>query len=279
VINLTNFKVLSNLYICPTPIGNLQDISARVLDTLETVDVIYCEDTRRARKLIENFSISTPLKSYFVGNEKIKIAEIEKTLSEGKNVALISDAGTPLISDPGNDLIQHLIINNFNIISIPGPSSVLTALTLSGFELNEFQFLGFVPKVSKEKKVFIVKLLNSQMPSVCFTSPKRLLKDLIYFEKEGLDSEIVICRELTKKFETIYRGNINSIKNQISENLKGEITIVVGPSKNDKKIDLDIDSAVKILLDQKVPKREIAKSLSFVTAMSVNELYEKIKDF
>ena len=94
-----------------------------------------------------------------------------------------------------------------------------------------------------------------------------------------MDSEIVICRELTKKFETIYRGTVNSLKNQISENLKGEITIVVGPSKNHKKIDLDIDSAVKILLDQKVPKREIAKSLSFVTAMSVNELYEKIKDF
>ena len=116
------------------------------------------------------------------------------------------------------------------------------------------------------------------MPSVFFTSPKRLLKDLDYFEKEGLDSEIVICRELTKKFETIYRGTVSSLKNQISENLKGEITIVIGPSKNDKKIDLDIDSALKILLEQKVPKREVAKSLAFVTDMSVNELYEKIKD-
>ena len=278
MINLTNFKILSNLYICPTPIGNLQDISARVLDTLETVDVIYCEDTRRARKLVENFSITTPLKSYFVGNEKIKIAEIEKALTNGKNVALISDAGTPLISDPGNVLIQKLIQKNYNIVSIPGPSSVLTALTVSGFELDEFQFLGFVPKAGKEKEEFIIKLLNSKMPSVCFTSPKRLLKDLDYFEKEGLDSEIVICRELTKKFETIYRGTSSSLKNQISENLKGEITIVIGPSKSDKKIDLDIDSAVKILLDQKVPKREIAKSLAFVTDMSVNELYEKIKD-
>ena len=268
---------MSNLYICPTPIGNLQDISTRVLDTLETVDVIYCEDTRRARKLVENFSITTPLKSYFVGNEKIKIAEIEKTLTDGKNVALISDAGTPLISDPGNVLIQKLIQKNYNIVSIPGPSSVLTALVVSGFELNEFQFLGFVPKAGKEKEEFIIKLLNSKMPSVCFTSPKRLLKDLDYFEKEGLDSEIVICRELTKKFETIYRGTSSSLKNQISENLKGEITIVIGPSKIDKKIDLDIDSAVKILLDQKVPKREIAKSLAYVSDMSVNELYEKIK--
>ena len=269
---------MSTLFICPTPIGNLEDISERVLKTLASVDVIYCEDTRRAKKLTDNFSITTPLKSYFVGNEVTKISEIEETLSKGMNIALISDAGTPLISDPGNVLIQQLIQKNYNIVSIPGPSNVLTALTVSGFELNEFQFLGFVPKAGKEKEEFVIKLLNSNMPSVCFTSPKRLLKDLDYFEKVGLDSEVVICRELTKKFETIYRGSASSLKNQISENLKGEITIVIGPSKNDKKIDMDIDSAVKILLDQKVPKREIAKSLAFVTDMSVNELYEKIKD-
>ena len=269
---------MSTLFICPTPIGNLEDISDRVLKTLASVDVIYCEDTRRAKKLTDNFSITTPLKSYFVGNEVNKISEIEATLSEGMNVALISDAGTPLISDPGNVLIQQLIQKNYNIVSIPGPSSVLTALTVSGFELDEFQFLGFVPKAGKEKEEFVIKLLNSKMPSVCFTSPKRLLKDLDYFEKEGLDSEIVICRELTKKFETIYRGTASSLKSQISENLKGEITIVVGPSQNDNKIDLDRDSAIKILLDQKVPKREIAKSLAFVTDMSVNELYKKIKD-
>ena len=269
---------MSTLFICPTPIGNLEDISERVVKTLASVDVIYCEDTRMAKKLTDNFSITTPLKSYFVGNEVNKISEIEATLSEGMNVALISDAGTPLISDPGNVLIQKLIQKNYNIVSIPGPSSVLTALVVSGFELNEFQFLGFVPKAGKEKEEFVIKLLNSKMPSVCFTSPKRLLKDLDYFEKEGLDSEIVICRELTKKFETIYRGTVNSLKNQISGNLKGEITIVIGPSKIDKKIDLDIDSAVKILLDQKVPKREIAKSLAYVSDMSVNELYEKIKD-
>ena len=269
---------MGTLYICPTPIGNLDDVSQRLIDVLNNVDLIYCEDTRRAKKLTDNFSITTPLKSYFVGNEVTKVSEIEEALSKGMNVALISDAGTPLISDPGNVLIQQLIQKNYNIVSIPGPSSVLTALTISGFELNEFQFLGFVPKAGKEKEEFVIKLLNSKMPSVCFTSPKRLLKDLDYFVKEGLDSEVVICRELTKKFETIYRGTASSLKNQISENLKGEITIVIGPSQNDKKIDLDIDSAVKILLDQKVPKREIAKSLAFVTEMSVNELYEKLKD-
>ena len=187
---------MSTLYICPTPIGNLDDISERVLKTLASVDVIYCEDTRRAKKLTDNFSISTPLKSYFVGNEVAKVKEIEDSLNNGMNVALISDAGTPLISDPGSVLIQQLILKNYDIVSIPGPSSVLTALTISGFELNEFQFLGFIPKSGKEKEEFVIKLLNSKMPSVCFTSPKRLQKDLNYFEKKGLDSEIVICLSL-----------------------------------------------------------------------------------
>ena len=269
---------MGTFYICPTPIGNLDDTSNRLIETLKFVDLIYCEDTRRASKLTNNFSIDTQLKSFFLGNEFKRKEEINQHLLEGKNIALISDAGTPLISDPGNELVSYLISNDHNIVSIPGPSSILTALTVSGFELNEFQFLGFIPKAGKEKEQFVIKLLNSRMPSVCFTSSKRILKELNYFEKIGLDSEIVICRELTKKFETIYRGTISSLKDQISDTLKGEITIVVGPSKNNKKIDLDIDSAVKILLDQNVPKREIAKSLAFVTDMSVNKLYEEIKD-
>jgi len=272
------YNRVGTFYICPTPIGNLDDTSNRLIETLKFVDLIYCEDTRRASKLTNNFSIDTQLKSFFLGNEFKRKEEINQHLLEGKNIALISDAGTPLISDPGNELVSYLISNEHNIVSIPGPSSILTALTVSGFELNEFQFLGFIPKAGKEKEQFVIKLLNSRMPSVCFTSSKRILKELNYFEKIGLDSEIVICRELTKKFETIYRGTISSLKDQISDTLKGEITIVVGPSKNNKKIDLDIDSAVKILLDQKVPKREIAKSLAFVTDMSVNKLYEEIKD-
>ena len=272
------YNRVGTFYICPTPIGNLDDTSNRLIETLKFVDLIYCEDTRRASKLTNNFSIDTQLKSFFLGNEFKRKEEINQHLLEGKNIALISDAGTPLISDPGNELVSYLISNDHNIVSIPGPSSILTALTVSGFELNEFQFLGFIPKAGKEKEQFVIKLLNSRMPSVCFTSSKRILKELNYFEKIGLDSEIVICRELTKKFETIYRGTISSLKDQISDTLKGEITIVVGPSKNNKKIDLDIDSAVKILLDQNVPKREIAKSLAFVTDMSVNKLYEEIKD-
>tara|TARA_B100001769_G_scaffold137969_1_gene107922 strand:+ start:2206 stop:3018 length:813 start_codon:yes stop_codon:yes gene_type:complete len=269
---------MSTFYICPTPIGNLEDISERVVKTLHAVDVIYCEDTRRAKKLMNHFSISTPLRSYFVGNEMDKVDEIENTLDEEKDIALISDAGTPLISDPGSELIRYLVSRKFKIVSIPGPTSVITALTVSGFEISKFQFLGFIPKAGKERSEFLVTLFNSEIPTVCFTSPKRLIKDLDYFEKEGLDTELVICRELTKKFETIYRGTAESLKNQISENIKGEITIVVAPFQNKSNIDLDLDKAINILIEQKVPKRELAKALSLVTDVSVNDLYERVKD-
>ena len=165
------YNLVGTFYICPTPIGNLDDVSTRILDTLKNVDLIYCEDTRRAKKLLDNFQITTPVSSYFLGNEHKKIKEISSFLLEGKNIALISDAGTPLISDPGSELISHLVENKHDIVSIPGPSSVLVALTISGFVLSEFQFLGFKPKSGKEKIDFALKLLNSSMTSVCFTSP------------------------------------------------------------------------------------------------------------
>jgi 16S rRNA (cytidine1402-2'-O)-methyltransferase len=270
---------VGTFYICPTPIGNLDDVSTRILDTLKNVDLIYCEDTRRAKKLLSHFQITTPVNSYFLGNEHKKIKEISSYLLEGKNVALISDAGTPLISDPGSELISYLVANKHDIISIPGPSSVLVALTISGFDLSEFQFLGFIPKSGKEKIDFALKLLNSSMTSVCFTSPKRINKDILFFQEQGLDTEIVVCRELTKKFETIYRGSIDDIGEQISDKqLKGEITLVIAPPEKELNINYDLDSSLKVFIENEVPKREIAKAVSNITEYSANEIYERIKD-
>ena len=273
------YNLVGTFYICPTPIGNLDDVSTRILDTLKNVDLIYCEDTRRAKKLLGHFQITTPVSSYFLGNEHKKIKEVSSYLLEGKNVALISDAGTPLISDPGSELISHLVENKHDIVSIPGPSSVLVALTISGFDLSEFQFLGFIPKSGKEKIDFALKLLNSSMTSVCFTSPKRINKDMLFFQEQGLDSEIVVCRELTKKFETIYRGSIDDVREQISDKqLKGEITLVIAPPEKELNINYDLDSSLKVFIDNEVPKREIAKAVSNITEYSVNEIYERIKD-
>lgn len=273
------YNLVGTFYICPTPIGNLDDVSTRILDTLKNVDLIYCEDTRRANKLLSHFQITTPVSSYFLGNEHKKIKEVSSYLLEGKNIALISDAGTPLISDPGSELISYLVENKHDIVSIPGPSSVLVALTISGFDLSEFQFLGFIPKSGKEKIDFALKLLNSSMTSVCFTSPKRINKDILFFQEQGLDSEIVVCRELTKKFETIYRGSIDDVGEQISDKqLKGEITLVIAPPEKELNINYDLDSSLKVFIDNEVPKREIAKAVSNITEYSVNEIYERIKD-
>ena len=273
------YNLVGTFYICPTPIGNLDDVSTRILDTLKNVDLIYCEDTRRAKKLLDNFQLTTPVSSYFLGNEHKKIKEISSFLLEGKNIALISDAGTPLISDPGSDLISYLVENKHDIVSIPGPSSVLVALTISGFDLSEFQFLGFIPKSGKEKIDFALKLLNSSMTSVCFTSPKRINKDILFFQEQGLDTEIVVCRELTKKFETIYRGSIDQVGEQLfGKQLKGEITLVIAAPEKEVNINYDLDSSLKVFIDNEVPKREIAKAVSNITEYSVNEIYDRIKD-
>jgi len=273
------YNLVGTFYICPTPIGNLDDVSTRILDTLKNVDLIYCEDTRRAKKLLDNFQITTLVSSYFLGNEHKKIKEISSFLLEGKNIALISDAGTPLISDPGSELISHLVENKHDIVSIPGPSSVLVALTISGFDLSEFQFLGFIPKSGKEKIDFVLKLLNSSMTSVCFTSPKRINKDILFFQEQGLDTEIVVCRELTKKFETIYRGSIDEVGEQLfGKQLKGEITLVIAAPEKEVNINYDLDSSLKVFIDNEVPKREIAKAVSNITEYSVNEIYDRIKD-
>lgn len=270
---------VGTFYICPTPIGNLEDVSTRVLETLKNVDLIYCEDTRRAKKLLDHFKIKTPVSSYFLGNEHKKINEIESLLQEGKHIALISDAGTPLISDPGSELISYLVSKKNKIISIPGPSSIIVALTISGFDLSEFQFLGFIPKAGKEKIDFALKLLNSTMTSVCFTSPKRISKDLSFFDEQGLDSQIVVCRELTKKFETIYRGSIQEVKEHLlDKQLKGELTLVISPSEKEEIVNFDLDASLKVFIENEVPKREIAKAVSNITSYSANDIYDRIKD-
>jgi 16S rRNA (cytidine1402-2'-O)-methyltransferase len=269
---------MGSLYICPTPIGNLDDISKRVIDTLSSVDFIYCEDTRRAGKLVSKFGIDTPLKSFFLGNEHSKNDEILSLLKEGKDIALISDAGTPLISDPGSELILDLVNNDLNVISLPGPSSILPALTVSGFNINEFQFLGFIPKSGKERELYMQKLVSSKITSVCFTSPKRLKKDLSFFCENDFKNNIVVCREISKKFETIYRGNAKALLQILPEDIKGEITIVVEGTPSNKTRDFDLEKTLKILTNSNLSKKDISKAVSEISNYSSNEIYDLIKD-
>jgi 16S rRNA (cytidine1402-2'-O)-methyltransferase len=216
------------LYIVSTPIGNLEDITLRALRILKEVDLIAAEDTRHTGLLLRHFGIQKPLTSYFEGNELKKRELILSRLKQGDRVALVSDAGTPGISDPGFRLIQMVIENQIPIIPIPGPSAVIAALSVSGLPTDAFLFKGFLPHKSKKRRDLLKQLEETKETLIFYESPHRLtetLKDIL--EILG-DREIVLTRELTKIYEEILRGKVSEIQNQIGEKkLKGEITLVI----------------------------------------------------
>lgn len=236
------------LYIVATPIGNLEDITLRALNVLKEVDYILCEDTRVTKKLLDHFQINKPTISYHHHSDQKKVQEIQRLLETGKNLALVTDAGTPGISDPGNQLVS-VILREFarpknpstikrsfavaqddsetaKIVPIPGSSAVTTALSISGFPTDKFFFLGFPPHKNKRQK-FFQEVATAEYTVVFFESTHRIKKCLEELQTV-LESnrEIVICRELTKKFETIYRGTINEVMSQLKED-RGEFVIVV----------------------------------------------------
>jgi len=216
------------LYIVATPIGNLEDITLRALQTLKDVDFILCEDTRVSKNLLNHYNIAKPLISYHQHSDMKKVSEIIGLIEVGKNLALITDAGTPGISDPGNLLIRDLINKNnkIEIIPIPGPSAVISALSISGFPTDKYIFMGFPPHKNKRQKYF-KEVAEAKYTVVFYESSHRILKCLNEL-KEFLkpESKIIVCREVTKKFETIYRGTIDQIL-QMNIMEKGEFVVVV----------------------------------------------------
>lgn len=228
---------MSTLYVVATPIGNLEDFSFRALRILKEVDLILCEDTRVTEKLLDRYRIKTPTLSYHQHSKLQKIDYIIGLLKEGKNLALVSDAGTPGISDPGNLLVNEAIKrleDKIKIISVPGSSAVITAASVAGFPMDKFLFLGFPPAKKKRKKFFeeiIRQLADSKYPVIFYESPYRIIKTLNELRLEAksynLEPKIVVCRELTKKFETIYRGKIDKVIGEIEKGeIKGEFVVV-----------------------------------------------------
>ncbi|MFH1292082.1 MAG: 16S rRNA (cytidine(1402)-2'-O)-methyltransferase [bacterium] len=219
------------LYIIATPIGNLGDIGLRALETLKQADLILCEDTRVTRNLLDRYQIKTPTLSYHQHSDSKKIKKIQSLLNENKNLALVTDAGTPGISDPGNQLVATIVgeQNDLGIlvIPIPGPSAVITALSVSGFPTDKFLFLGFPPHKNKRQK-FFKELADSKYTVAFYESSHRIkkcLQDLNKFLEP--DQQIVICRELTKKFENIYRGTIGQLIGLDNIPAKGEFVIII----------------------------------------------------
>ncbi len=221
------------MYIVATPIGNLADISMRAIKTLKSVDLIATEDTRTSKKLFSRFNIKTARTSYHDYNEKSKAPKIIDAILEGKSVALISDAGTPLISDPGYTLVNMAIAKGIDIIPVPGPSAILAALVSSGFPTDRFCFEGYPPRTEGKLKRFFERLVDEPRTIILFETPHRIKKCLKVMLDVFGDREIFIGRELTKKFEEKWRGAVSVVlKNIEDRTIKGEIIVVIRGYKN-----------------------------------------------
>ena len=223
---------MSNFFVVGTPVGNLEDISLRALRILKEVDFVVAEDTRITKKLLSHFQIEKPLVSYHHHSSQKEVGNVLGLLEEGKNIALVTDAGTPGISDPGGKIVSEVLKkfgDKVQIIPIPGPNAAVSALSVSGFPADNFLFLGFPPH-KKGRRAFFQKVAGSECTVVFYESPHRILKTLKEIDSsETLKNRpLVVCRELTKKFETIYRGTALEILEKHEQELsRGEITIVI----------------------------------------------------
>lgn len=219
------------LYIVATPIGNLEDITLRALRILKEVDLIAAEDTRHSKILLDKYEIQKPLLSYHSYSGETKLDKIISMLLEGKNIALISDAGTPGISDPAYNLIKTALENGIKVSPIPGPSSLLAALTMSGLRMNQFLYLGFLP-LKKGRQTLLKSLRDEERTIVIFESPHRILKTLDNLKEYLGDREIAVCREITKIHEELVKGKISDVISRfLKTKPKGEFVLIIGNLK------------------------------------------------
>ena len=218
---------MATLYVIGTPIGNLEDITLRALRILKEVDTILCEDTRTTRTLLSHYEIKTPTESYHMHSTDGKIEKILDYLKEGKNLALVSDAGTPGISDPGSYLVQQVLDAGYKVESVPGPSAVTTALSILGIPCDQFTFYGFLPH-KKGRQTLFKEIMDSPRTSVFYESPHRIIKTLEALQ--GMEKKVGIARELTKMFEQVVKGSPEEVLKYFTENtdkVRGEFVVVV----------------------------------------------------
>ena len=270
-ININNFK--SGLYVVSTPIGNLGDITFRALEVLNKSDHILCEDTRVSKKLLSRYNINSKLISNHKFNEKKNIQKIINILKIGKIVSIISDAGTPVISDPGKILVKECINNKINVFPIPGPSAVSAAISVSGFS-DKYFFYGFFPEKKSEIKENFRKLsiLNSSI--IFFISAKKINKSINIIKEYFSGRDIVICKEISKFYEEYHRSSVDKIN--VFNNLKGEITIVISELKNQKKASNILSESDKKKIDKLIDKltiKEIVNLISEGKNISKKEIY------
>lgn len=267
------------LYIVATPIGNLEDITFRAINVLKSVDLIAAEDTRHTLKLLNHYEISKPLISYHRHNEDVKSDVLIEKLKKGENIALVSDAGTPGICDPGEEIIKKCIKLNIKIVPIPGACAMINSLICSGIDTGEFSFIGFLPLNKKLRKNKLEEIKNSNKTIIMYEAPHKLkntLNDLKVIL--DIDRKIVLARELTKIHEEFIRGNIDDLLN-ICENIKGENVLII--EKNNKKIDdnkfdnLSLKDHYKLYEEQGYTKKEIIKKIAKDRNLDKNSVYQE----
>lgn len=266
----------SKIYVVPTPIGNLADMTLRSLDVLKNVDVIYCEDTRNTSKLLNHYDIKTPLVSYHKHNEQSRSEEIiDKILLENINCAVVSDAGMPSISDPGQILLEKAIDRDVDIEVLPGASAAITALVRSGFDSLQFAFLGFVPRKNADKNKFYEQIKNATMTTIIYESVHRIGATVQELSEFLGDRKICVLRELTKIHESVMKGTcaevIEMLKNEI---VKGEFVIVI-----DKLIEedenIDVKEKLTELINDGMSKKQAVKIVSDVYGLKKNDVYKE----
>jgi 16S rRNA (cytidine1402-2'-O)-methyltransferase len=261
------------LAICATPIGNLEDVTLRVLRELGEADVVLCEDTRRTRILLDRHGITARLVSYHEHNEAARSAEMLPRLVEGDRVALVTDAGLPGISDPGARLIAAAIEAGVPVTVVPGASVVETALVASGLAAERYQFLGYLPRGEAALTALWDELRGWACPAVAFESPRRLPATLRSLAAAQPDRRVAVCRELTKQFEEVVRGPASTVAARFREPPKGEVTLVLGPGGDDADRDRDAVAAVSELVSAGVARRQAADLVARLTGARRNALY------
>lgn len=269
--------IKGSLYVVSTPIGNLSDMSFRAVHILSSVDYILCEDTRVSKTLFNHYNIKTPYASYHDFNEHEKAKPWINKIKEGFTIALISDAGTPLIADPGFILLDLAIKENVNITPIGGSTALIHALVGSGLSPYPFYFHGFLPKKKTQMKQALTSIETLEATLIFYESPNRVFETLSVMKDVFKSRHFVVARELTKKFETFYRGNLDDIS-LLDVQLKGECVILLeGYTKVEKVLDASVFKAFDALTKQGLTSKEAIKSLSETYYVSKNTMYEFIK--
>lgn len=288
-MNLNNnilTKECGKLFVCATPIGNLKDITIRVLETLEEVDLIAAEDTRHTIKLLNHYDIKTPMESYHQHNLESKGIKLINILKNGKNIALVSDAGMPGISDPGEDLIKLCYENNISITVLPGATASVTALVLSGIKCRSYCFEGFLPSGKKAREDVLNKIKNDSRTYIVYESPHHLIDTLKVILKKVGDREIAVIKELTKKHELVLKNNISSLITYFNENTpRGEYVLVICGEDQDilnqeqKKIleEIPIKEHVDMFLAEGLELKDAMKKVAKERKISKREVYSEIK--